>query len=76
MRRDITSAQDNVVTIGYKKRKLVELTKEEKLDVVEDVVVKKDYHENICNRYNIGRESIKTLLKSIKKDPGYLRKLE
>ena len=49
---------------------------EEKLDVVEDVVVKKDYHENICNRYNIGRESIKSLLKSIKKDSGYLRKIE
>ena len=61
---------------GYKKRKLTDLEIEEKLEIVEDVMVKKDYHENICSRYNIDRESIKSLLKSIKKDPGYLRKLE
>ena len=61
---------------GYKKRKLVDLEIEEKLEIVEDVMVKKDYHENVCDRYNIDRESIKSLLKNIKKDPGYLRKLE
>ena len=47
---------------------------EEKLDIVDDVLVKKDYHENVCARYDIGRESIKSLLKKIKKDPQYLRK--
>ena len=49
---------------------------EEKLEVVDDVMVKKDYHENICARYNITRESIKSLLKNLKNDPSYLRKLE
>ena len=63
-------------TQGYKKRKLKDLTVEEKLDIVEDVQIKKDYHENICSRYKIGRESIKTLLKNIKRDACYLRKLE
>ena len=38
-------------------------------------MIKKDLHENVCARYGIGRESIKTLLKNIKKDPLYLRKL-
>ena len=60
---------------GYKRRKLTDLTLEEKLEVVDDVVVKKDYHENICSRYGIGRESIKTLLRNMKKDPLYLKKL-
>ena len=61
---------------GYKRRKLSELEMEEKLDIVDDIIVKKDYHENICARYNIGRESIKTLLKNLKRDPSYLRKQE
>ena len=47
---------------------------EEKLDVYDDIMVKKDYHENICSRYRIGRESIRSLLKNMKKDPSYLRK--
>ena len=29
---------------GYKRRKLTDLSVDEKLDVVEDIVVKKDYH--------------------------------
>ena len=59
----------------YKHRKLKDLTIEEKLEVVSDAIVKKDYHENICARYNIKRDQIKTLLKSFKKDPLFLRKL-
>ena len=39
-----------------------------------DVMIKKDYHENICARYNISRETIKGLLKNMKNDPSYLRK--
>ena len=61
---------------GYKRRKLAELEMEEKLEIVDDILVKKDYHENICARYNIGRESIKSLFKNLKNDPSYLRKLE
>ena len=61
---------------GYKKLKLKDLSIEDKLEIVDDVMVKKDYHENICSRYGIGRESIKSLLKNIKKDPAYLTKLE
>ena len=49
--------------VGSKRRKLHDLTIDEKIDIVEDAIVKKDYHENICARYNIGRESIKNLLK-------------
>ena len=60
---------------GYKRRKLKDLTVEEKLEVVGDVFIKKDYHDNICARYNIGREQIKTLLKNFKRDPHFLRKL-
>ena len=68
---------DYVCTIkGYKKKKLRDLTIEDKLDIVDDVMVKKDYHENICAWYGIDRESIKSLLKNIKKDASYLRKLE
>ena len=52
-----------------------DLTIEEKLEVVSDAVIKKDYHENIGARYNIKREQIKTLLKSFKRDPLFLRKL-
>ena len=59
----------------YKRRKLIDLTVEEKLEVVSDAIVKKDYHDNICARYNIKREQVKTLLKSYKKDPLFLRKL-
>jgi len=33
---------------GSKKKKLAELTLLEKLDIYDDVVVKKDYHENVC----------------------------
>ena len=50
------------------------MTIEEKLEVFEDAMVKKDYHENIGARYKIGRESIKTILRNMKKDPAYLRK--
>ena len=49
---------------------------EEKLEIVDDVKIKKDYHENVCARFGIGRESIKSLLKNIKTDSSYLRKLE
>ena len=59
----------------YKRRKLTDMSLEEKLEVVDDVMVKKDYHENIYARYRIGRESIKSLLKNMKKDPNYLKKL-
>ena len=59
----------------YKKRNLRDMSLEEKLEVIDDVLVKKDYHENICDRYRIGRESIKSLLKSMKRDPNYLKKL-
>ncbi len=59
---------------GYKMRKLTDLTLEEKIDVANDAIFLKDYHQNICSRYNIGRESIKTLLKNLKKDPDYLKK--
>ena len=55
---------------------MAELEIEEKLEIVDDILVKKDYHENICARYNIGRESIKSLFKNLKNDPSYLRKLE
>ena len=50
---------------GYKKRKLKDLTMEEKLEVVQDIFVNKDYHENICARYSINRETIKTLMKNL-----------
>ena len=59
---------------GYKRRKLRELSIDEKIGIVDDVMVKKDSHDNVCSRYGIGRESIKTILKSMKKDPFYLRK--
>ena len=52
---------------GYKKRKLGDLSIEDKLDLVDDIFNKKDYHENICARYCIKRESIKTLIKNLKK---------
>ena len=35
-------------TNSYKKKKLSDLTIEDKLEIVNDVMVKKDYHENIC----------------------------
>ena len=57
-----------------KKRKLTDLSIEEKLEIYDDLKVKKDYHENISARYGIGRESIRTLLKGLQKDPLYLRK--
>ena len=57
-----------------KKRKLTELSIEEKLDMYDDLKVKKDYHENICARYQIGHESIKSLLKNMRKDSSYLKK--
>ena len=60
---------------GYKRRKMKDLTVEEKLEVVSDAIIKKDYHENICARYNIGREQIKNLLNNFKRDPLFLRKL-
>ena len=51
------------------------MTIEEKIEIVEDVSVKKHYHENVCSKFGIGRESIKHLLRNIKKDPQYLSKL-
>ena len=57
---------------SYKRRKLRDLSLEEKLEVVTDVKIKKDFHSNICARYNIGRESLKTLLKNLKKDQYHL----
>ena len=51
---------------GYKRRKLCNLTIEEKLEIFDDVIVKKDYHENIQARYNISGETVKTILKSMK----------
>ena len=59
-----------------KKRNLKELSLDEKICIVEDIIVKKDYHENVCSRYGISRESIKSLLRSYKKDPSYLRQLQ
>jgi len=44
------------------------------LELVDDIYNKKDYHENICARYGVGRESIKSLIKNLQKDPLYLRK--
>ena len=55
-------------------RKLKDLTIEEQLDIIRDATIKKDYHENICSRYNIGRETLKSLLKNTKRDPNYMRK--
>ena len=63
-------------TKGYKKRKLSDLDMEEKLEIFDDVMIKKEYHENICARHGIGREFIKTLLKNMKNEPAYLKKLE
>ena len=57
-----------------KRRKLKDLSIEEKIDVLSDAVILKDYHDNICQRYNIGRESLKTLLKNYKNDYAFLRK--
>ena len=51
------------------------MTIEEKMEIYDDLKVKKDYHENICTRYQIGHESIKSFLKNLKKDPNHLRKL-
>ena len=62
-------------TAGHKRRKLGDLTVEERIEVADDLIVQKDYHDNICARYSIGRESIKTLLKNMKKDPQYLHKV-
>ena len=62
------------MTKGYKKRKLRDLPIEEKLDLVEDIYIKKDYHENISARYQISRETIKSLMRNLKRDPSYLRK--
>ena len=59
---------------GYKKRKLKDLSLDEKIGVVEDIIFKKDYHDNVCSRYEISRESIKSLLRKWKKDPTFLRK--
>ena len=70
--RDIPEHQHQMR--GTKKRRLLDLSLEEKLQVVDDIMVKKDYHDNVCARYQIGRESLKTLLKNMKADPAYLRK--
>ena len=66
--------QYQYVTKGYKQRKLRDLPIEEKLELVEDIYIKKDYHENISARYKINRETIKSLMRNLKKDPSYLRK--
>ena len=62
-------------TQGSKMRKLRDLSLEQKLDIVDDVFIKQEYHENICARYNISRESIKSILRNMKKDHSYLRQL-
>ena len=72
MYKDCLSYQYTVSS--YKKRKLNNLTVEEKIDLAEDIFIKKDYHENICAWYNVTRETIKTLIRNLEKDPSYLRK--
>ena len=62
------------MTKSRKHRKLRDLQIEEKLELVEDIYIKKDYHENISARYKISRETIKSLMRNLKKDPSYLRK--
>ena len=47
---------------------------DEKLDIVDDIMVKKDYHQNICDRYNIGTQSIRSLQENLQRDPTHLRK--
>ena len=61
-------------TSGFKKRKLRDLSLEDKVDLIHDVITNKDYHDNICARYSINRESLKSLIKSYKKDPSCFRK--
>ena len=61
-------------TKGWKKRKLIELTIEEKLEVYEAIKIKMEYHQDVADRFKISRETIKTLLKQMKKDPSHLRK--
>ena len=70
--RDLPSYEHQIR--GNKRRKLTDLSIEEKLDICDDLMVKMDYHENVSARYNIGRESIRTILKGLKKDPSYIRK--
>ena len=62
-------------TQNCKRRKLTELTLEEKLGIADDIINKMDYHDNVSARYRVRRESICGLLRSLKKDPAYLQKL-
>ena len=59
---------------GYKKRKLTELTIEEKMDAYEDIKIKMDYHQNVANKFNISLQSVTQLVRGIKENPSYFRK--
>ena len=59
---------------GYKKRKLTELTLEEKMRVYEDVKVKMEYHQNVADKHNISLQSVTQLVRGIKENPSYFRR--
>ena len=42
-------------TLSYKRRKLTDLTLAEKLQIFEDIAIKKDYHDNVSARYRVSR---------------------
>jgi hypothetical protein len=62
-------------TQGHKKRKFCQTTTEEKIDIMDAVLIKKEYHQDVASRFGVSRETIKNLVKNMKKNPGYLRKL-
>ena len=60
---------------GYKKRKFCETTTEEKIGIVDAILVQKEYHQDVAIRFNVSGETVKNLVKNMKKDSRYLQKL-
>ena len=60
---------------GYKKRKFSEITIEEKVQIAEAVFVERQYHQDVADKFGVSKETIKNLVMNIKKDSGYLKKL-
>ena len=67
--------QQDYPTGRYRKRRMNELSINEKINIVHDVLIRQHYHKDIALKYRITKLLVRTLVKKAKRNKEFFNEL-
>ena len=67
--------QQDYPTGRYRKRRMNELSVNEKICIVHDALIAQDYHKDIALKYRISELLVRTLIKKAKQNKEFLNEM-